>query len=255
MENCSIFHPNSKKSKSSRDSPFSEDPASRRTTGKGIRTSSAESPDRNKIFKKKTHKNSHMKTNYTRLLINSALAFVSALAIFPSCTKEPVYPGQQEEDFIEMTITVGQDTKTINDGNSTLWTDGDALSVIHSAASGNVFWPSYFYWFGNYSFTGKVNKLSASNDWYAVYPYDEEHVSADDIVLSTFCVGFCDSDADAVLSNIRRLWHVEGHHAVGEFSAFLEHTILIPIGVGKSADAAIGIGHGQGNRQNAPLSH
>ena len=125
-----------------------------------------------------------MKTNYTRLLINSALVLVSVSAVLVSCTKEPDYPGRQDDDFIEMTITVGQDTKTINDGNSTLWTDGDALSVIHSAASGNVFWPSYFYWFGNYSFTGKVNKLSASNDWYAVYPYDEEHVSADDIGLT-----------------------------------------------------------------------
>ncbi|MBR1436286.1 MAG: tyrosine-protein phosphatase [Bacteroidales bacterium] len=125
-----------------------------------------------------------MKTNYTRLLINSALVLVSVSAVLVSCTKEPDYPGRQDDDFIEMTITVGQDTKTINDGNSTLWTEGDALSVIHSAASGNVFWPSYFYWFGNYSFTGKVNKLSASNDWYAVYPYDEEHVSADDIGLT-----------------------------------------------------------------------
>ena len=53
-----------------------------------------------------------------------------------SCSVEKEYSiGDPDEDGIEMTISIGQPgTRTDNSGDSTLWTEGDALSVFHSAA-------------------------------------------------------------------------------------------------------------------------
>ena len=102
-----------------------------------------------------------------------------------SCTKD-IFPGAPDDDLVEMVITVGGNTKTANDGDATIWTEGDQLSVIHSAPNATTFWLSPFTYnpfYGPYAFYGTVSKLSANNDWYAVYPYDAKHVSAENISL------------------------------------------------------------------------
>ncbi|MBO6238186.1 MAG: Ig-like domain-containing protein, partial [Bacteroidales bacterium] len=102
-----------------------------------------------------------------------------------SCTKD-IFPGAPDDDLVEMVITVGGNTKTANDGDATIWTEGDQLSVIHSAPNATTFWLSPFTYnpfYGAYAFYGTVSKLSANNDWYAVYPYDAKHVSAENISL------------------------------------------------------------------------
>ncbi|MBQ6578025.1 MAG: tyrosine-protein phosphatase [Bacteroidales bacterium] len=123
-----------------------------------------------------------MKTTISRFHSVFFSFFIGTLVLF-SCAKEPAYE-ILDDDFVEMTITVSDETKTINDGVSTLWAEGDALTVLHSATNATVYWPSYFYWYGSYTFTGMVNKLSATNDWYAVYPYNEIHSSAESIDLT-----------------------------------------------------------------------
>lgn len=102
-----------------------------------------------------------------------------------SCTKE-VFKDFEDDDPVVMTITVGGNTKTENDGNSTLWTEDDDLTVIHASSTASVpsFWPSYFYFSGPNAFTGTVNRLSATNDWYAVYPYADIHHDATALSLS-----------------------------------------------------------------------
>lgn len=103
-----------------------------------------------------------------------------------SCTKD-IFPGAPDDDLVEMVITVGGNTKTANDGDATIWTEGDQLSVIHSAPNATTFWLSPFTYnsfYGPYAFYGTVSKLSANNDWYAVYPYDAKHVSAENISLN-----------------------------------------------------------------------
>ena len=103
--------------------------------------------------------------------------------LFFSCSNE-FDPWGTEDDSELMTISVSQPgTRTSNDGNSTLWSEGDAISVIHTTTGGNTFWSSWFGFYGGNMFQGSVNRLSSSNDWYAVYPYVEENTAANEIHL------------------------------------------------------------------------
>lgn len=112
---------------------------------------------------------------------------ILALAVgtlLPSCTQESFIESQDDEG-IEMVIHVGDETRTTNNGTSTLWEDDDALTVIHAAPGGSEFWASRFTKnSGENSFTGKVKRLSAANDWYVVYPYQEDNVAADQLSFS-----------------------------------------------------------------------
>ena len=125
-----------------------------------------------------------MKT--TRLFRMAPLALVMLLLagpLFLSCSNE-FDPWGTEDDSELMTISVNQGgTRTTNDGNSTLWAEGDALSVIHSKVGDDTFWSSRFGYSGGNSFQGSVSRLSSSNDWYAVYPYMEENNAANEIHL------------------------------------------------------------------------
>ena len=108
--------------------------------------------------------------NTTRLFRMAPLALVMLLLagpLFFSCSNE-IDPWGTEDDSELMTISVNQaGTRTSNDGNSTLWSEGDAISVIHSTTGGNTFWSSWFGFYGGNMFQGSVNRLSSSNDWYA----------------------------------------------------------------------------------------
>lgn len=120
-----------------------------------------------------------MKVNihlFHRALGIVALAFGTLLL---SCTQEiPVdYP---DNDGVEMVINVGNDTRTSNNGDQTLWDADDVLTVIHTS-DGTEFWASAFQNTGGNAFTGKVKRLSATNDWYVIYPYLEENVAANQI--------------------------------------------------------------------------
>ena len=107
-----------------------------------------------------------------------------AVPLFFSCSNESD-PWGTEDDSELMTISVSQPgTRTSNDGNSTLWSEGDAISVIHTTTGGNTFWSSWFGFYGGNMFQGSVNRLSSSNDWYAVYPYVEENIAANEIHLN-----------------------------------------------------------------------
>ena len=124
--------------------------------------------------------------NTTRLFRMAPHALIMLLLAWPlffSCSNE-FDPWGTEDDSELMTISVSQPgTRTSNDGNSTLWSEGDAISVIHTTTGGNTFWSSWFGFYGGNMFQGSVNRLSSSNDWYAVYPYVEENVAANEIHL------------------------------------------------------------------------
>ena len=125
--------------------------------------------------------------NTTRLFRMAPRALVMlllAVPLFFSCSNESD-PWGTEDDSELMTISVNQaGTRTANEGNSTLWSEGDAISVIHTTAGSSTFWSSWFGYFGGNMFQGSVNRLSSSNDWYAVYPYVEENNAANEIHLN-----------------------------------------------------------------------
>lgn len=113
------------------------------------------------------------------------LVLTLGLLLPVSCSRE-VFIDFEDDELVEMTITVGSNTRTTNDGNGTTWTEGDDLTVIHSATSASTpsFWPSQFLFYGGNAFHGTVSRLSATNNWYAVYPYAESNASANDIVFT-----------------------------------------------------------------------
>ncbi len=114
-------------------------------------------------------------------LLTALFTLAVGTSMLFSCSREMEMIGaDQEDDSIEIVINVGTpDTKTDNSGNATLWSDGDALSVFHSASGATApsFWSSWFGFYSGNSFQGTVRKLSSTNDWYAVYPYREDNVS------------------------------------------------------------------------------
>ena len=126
-----------------------------------------------------------MKTKrFLGILPRVLLSGAAAGLLLASCNVESNQYDDQE-DSVLMTLQVNQgETRTTNDGDRTLWSEGDALSVIHTPAGGKTFWASQFDFQGGNMFQGSVNRLSATNDWYAVYPYVQENVAADQIHLT-----------------------------------------------------------------------
>ena len=126
-----------------------------------------------------------MKTNhFLGFVPHVLLSCLAAGSLLTSCNVESdLYDDQ--DDAVVMTLQVNQGgTKTTNDGDKTLWSEGDALSVIHAPAGSKTFWSSRFGFTGGNLFQGSVSRLSSSNDWYAVYPYVEENVAADQVHLT-----------------------------------------------------------------------
>ncbi len=99
-----------------------------------------------------------------------------AALFLTNCTKETQNPSHSEGmDY--MIFANSPDTKTVNDGVHTLWTEGDAINVFHAEAGASTFSNDGKFSLSNVesgSFTGTLSgTLAASNDWYLLYPYTE----------------------------------------------------------------------------------
>jgi len=105
-----------------------------------------------------------------------SLAAIAATFSFSSCQKNEV-PAPEQEVKGDFSI-FAEITKTTIDGYSTKWADADAINVFHAENGGTNYGSN-----NNFSiaeadlstgrFTGTLSgALSASNDWYALYPYN-----------------------------------------------------------------------------------
>lgn len=120
-------------------------------------------------------------SRFSHLAIGT-LTLAMGILLLPACQQEVFHDSQ--DDGVNMVINVSSGTRTVNEGDHTLWADDDVLTVIHAPEDGNEFWATPFYKSGDNAFTGKVKRLSSSNDWYVVYPYKEENLSADQISVT-----------------------------------------------------------------------
>ena len=100
-----------------------------------------------------------------------------------SCTKElnPDNTGNTVQEGTKFTISLNPVTKTINDGLSTRWAEGDQVGVFHAVAGSTKYVNdgSFTYTSGT-EFKGELSEaLQPGNnyDWYVVYPYDERTTS------------------------------------------------------------------------------
>ncbi|MBQ7517049.1 MAG: hypothetical protein IJU13_01305, partial [Bacteroidales bacterium] len=77
------------------------------------------------------------------------------------------------------------ETRTANNGNSTVWVADDALTVLHIEEGGSTYFGSRFYYSGeNNAFKGRVTDVADYNNWYMVYPYREDNTSAEAIHIT-----------------------------------------------------------------------
>lgn len=112
--------------------------------------------------------------------LSAWIALACTLCLF-SCAREAV--DVRERFSFESTIVVDcAETRTANEGNSTIWVADDAISAIHTDASDPNYYSSRFYYSGaNNAFRGSVEDAALVNDWYLVYPYREENTDASKI--------------------------------------------------------------------------
>ncbi len=106
---------------------------------------------------------------------------LSAFAL-TNCTQEIENPAQQPESagypFEIVASTV--DTKTVNDGMSTKWTEKDSLNVFHAAAGTQSYGTNDKFIVSDLEegrFKGNLTEKPAdgqSYDWYVLYPYSSK---------------------------------------------------------------------------------
>ena len=114
-----------------------------------------------------------------QFIIRFAILLTSVAALL-SCVKEnaPLVPEQEGSEF---TLHLLQ-TKTVNNGYSTEWANGDKVNVFHAEAGTTDFVSDgAFEYTGDNSFRGVVSEDAITEgkkyDWYVLYPYDENMVS------------------------------------------------------------------------------
>lgn len=101
-----------------------------------------------------------------------AAAAIAATVCAQSCKEQNITEeiGILSERFEQYIITANcQGTKTLNDGLSTEWAEGDALSVFYT--SSGEFKACRFVYEGENTFSGLVSSPDQPGDWFAVYPY------------------------------------------------------------------------------------
>lgn len=114
--------------------------------------------------------------------MKNLLFHIGALVLFASltfwgCTKFADTRMPMSGSEISITVNAA-DTKTVNDGLSTKWADGDRISVFCSSAGSALYGSNSEFILSDIScgkFTGYTDitlQPSAQYDWYAVYPYD-----------------------------------------------------------------------------------
>ncbi len=108
-------------------------------------------------------------------------AMLAATFSFTNCSEEIQNPADFEKS--QFTIYVNpSETKTQNDGLGTDWSDGDMLNVFHAPAGSSEYSPNTRFALtdaasGKFEADQLNGNLASSNDWYVLYPYNENIIS------------------------------------------------------------------------------
>lgn len=101
---------------------------------------------------------------------------LAATFTLTNCTKELQNPNDVEKTPYTIYANTAE-TKTVNEGFSTVWVEGDALNVFATAAGSTEYGTSSKFTLADAA-SGKFEtddlkaELTATNDWYALYPYN-----------------------------------------------------------------------------------
>ena len=107
---------------------------------------------------------------------------LAATFTLTNCAKEMDAPVQEPSSTgIPFEIIANAvDTKTTNDGMSTVWAEGDALNVFHAEAGAATYVKNGQFTYGvtengnNFAGTLASELTAEAYDWYASYPYNEK---------------------------------------------------------------------------------
>ena len=119
-----------------------------------------------------------MKKSFLSLGLMVAAAFT-----LTNCTQELQNPVEPSTGVPFEVVLSATDTKTTNDGLSTVWSEGDAISLFHEySGSGTYKKDGKFEFTGENLFKGElVEALEEEScyNWYAIYPYSSYLTSPD----------------------------------------------------------------------------
>lgn len=114
-----------------------------------------------------------MKKNFLSLGLIAAAAFT-----LTNCTQEIANPVEPSVDGVPFEIVASPaETKTTNDGMSTVWATGDAINLFHAEAGETTYVSDgQFTLTSENTFKGTLNGTlveSYNYDWFAFYPYSK----------------------------------------------------------------------------------
>ena len=111
-----------------------------------------------------------MKKNF---LLHFASVFLLGTAAMVSCQRIQDVEDLTESLSTQMTIVARLDgTRTANNGNGTVWVEGDLISALHcNAEDPTTYQLEKFTNVNPFEFTGRIHNLSDVNNWYIMYPY------------------------------------------------------------------------------------
>ena len=119
------------------------------------------------------------KENMKRIFNALGLMLVSALTL-TNCTKNIETPVVESEGVPFEIVASTVETKTVNDGMSTLWAAGDQINLFHAVTDGTAYKNDKAFKVsdveGGY-FTGTLAEtldVEEEYDWYAFYPYTSQ---------------------------------------------------------------------------------
>lgn len=105
-------------------------------------------------------------------------AIAAAVMAFAGCAQEIEQPEVPQQEGVAFELVAEVSTKTVNDGMSTKWAEGDALNVFFTEKGSTEYGVNNQFTVANVEtglFTGTIAaypEASKSYDWFAIYPYN-----------------------------------------------------------------------------------
>ena len=118
------------------------------------------------------------------------MSMVAALFSLTSCLDEQLGEpqGGNVDAGVEFTITLNPATRTVNNGLSTNWVEGDKVNVFHAVAGSKDYVNDGAFEFDSgSSFTGRLAgalEPDVAYDWYVSYPYNENMISPEAMTIN-----------------------------------------------------------------------
>ena len=118
------------------------------------------------------------------------MSMVAALFSLTSCLDEQLGEpqGGNVDAGVEFTITLNPATRTVNNGLSTNWVEGDKVNVFHAVAGTKEYVKDGAFEFDSgSSFTGRLAGALEPDvvyDWYVSYPYNESMESPEAMIIN-----------------------------------------------------------------------